>query len=330
MKVLKDVQSYRIKEPLFEGVRVIMNYLGENYSPEYIQGISGTAFRVATGCPSRPTCCMMMWTPDLIKLLGYEYKEYPCCGPNSEKLTGEMISAIREHIDADMPVLVWHAMTSAEWDVVCGYDEEKQLFFGRGSYWGPETPEYHTETWDRAEKALEICPAFGALLIGEKKMDFNARAAETNALNDAVTHARTLKDKPEEGGWYSYEGIQAFKKWSEAYSNTGKDRDLADAYCFDIYHSTHAAAPGFLREIVGHFPKKTGEQFEKAATYMEQEARAFKECEPYLGWRSTWGVDEERSKAVAPILDEVAQLYENAIECIEKGLEYIKEPPFIT
>jgi hypothetical protein len=323
MKILKNVEPYKVKEPLFEGVRVIMTYLGEPYSPEYIQGISGAAFRVATGCPSRPTCCMMMWTTDLIKLLGYEYQECPCYGPNNEKLTDKMTVAIREQLDAGRPALVWHAMTSAEWDVVCGYDQESSIFFGRGSYWGKETEAYHTEPWDRAEKALEVSPAFGAVLIGDKKDEFNARSAEINALTDAVAHARTVKDKPEEGGWYSYEGIQALKKWSEAYSKPEKDRDLADAYCFDIYHSTHTAAPVFLREIAGHYPKPAKELFLKAADYMQEEAKTFQSCAPYLGWESPWGINEERSRAVAPLLANVAKLYEQAIECVEQGLKLI-------
>ena len=325
MKILKDVPAYKYKEPLFECVRVTMNYLGETYSPEYIQGVAGAAFRIGTGCPSRPTCCMLMWTPDLVKLLGYDVKEVPCFGPNGEKQTDSMITAIKEKIDAGRPVIVWHAMTSAEWDVVCGYDEENKLFFGRGSYW-LGAKEYHAEAWDRAEKVAEMgIPAFGAVVIGEKVRDFNARAAEINALNDAIAHAKTVKDKPEEGGWYSYEGIQAFQKWAEAYGKPGKDRDLADAYCYDIYHSTHAAAPGFLREISGHFNAKTKEQLEKAAEYMEQEVKAFAACEPYLGWRSPWGVDENRSKAVAPIIAEVAEYYEKAITCIEKGIAEMYE-----
>ncbi|MDF2542489.1 MAG: hypothetical protein K0S47_2207 [Herbinix sp.] len=320
MKILKDVKPYKVKEPLFEGVRVIMSYLGEPYSPEYIQGISGAAFRIATGCPSRPTCCMMMWTTDLIKLLGYEYTEYPCYGSNGENLTTTMISAIQAQIDDGKPVLVWHAMTSAEWDVVCGYDEENRIFFGRGSYWGPEANEYHTEAWDRAEKAMEICPAFGAVIIGDKKGTYDAKNAEINALRDAVAHARTRKDQPEESGWYSYEGLQALRKWAEAYSNPGKDRDLADAYCFDIYHSTHATAPVFLREIACHFPEATEKLLQEAADYMEEEAKTFQSCSPYLGWNSPWGVNEERSQAVAPLLAKVANLYEKAIECIEQGL----------
>lgn len=319
VRILKNVEPYKVKEPLFEGVRVILTYLGEAYSPAYIQGISGAAFRVATGCPSRPTCCMMMWPTDLLNLLGYEIAEVPCYSPVGEKLTEKMIEAVKEQIDSGKPALVWHAMTNAEWDVVFGYDEGKGIFYGRGSYW-LDAEEYHTEPWNRAEKAVNICPAFSAVLIGEKKRKFDARRAEVNALRNATAHARTVKDKPEDGGWYSYEGIQALRKWSEAYSNPGKDRDLADAYCFDIYHSTHATASVFLREIACYYPE-TEMLFLKAADYIEEEAKVFRSCAPYLGWSSPWGVNEERSKAVAPLLEKVSELYEKAIVCIEQGLD---------
>lgn len=324
MKILKNVEAYKVCEPLFEGVRVIMSYLGEQYSPHYIQGISGAAFRVATGCPSRPTCCYQMWTTELIKLLGYEYKEYSCTGPNGENLIDEMIAAVREQIDAGRPALVWHAMTNAEWDVVSGYDEENGLFYGRGSYQGFEGSDYHIEPWDRAAKAVEICLAFGAVIIGEKIGSLDARKAEIVALSDAVAHARTVKESPEEGGWYSYEGIQCLRKWAEAYSNPGKEREHADAYCFQVYHSTHSTAAGFLREIACHYSEAAEKLLLKAADYMEEEAMAFKSCAPYLWWDSPWGVDEERSRTVAPLLSQVADLYEKAVENIEKALKVIE------
>ena len=49
--ILQCVDRYRVVEPLFEGIRVILSYRGENYSPAYVQGISGAAFRVAGICP---------------------------------------------------------------------------------------------------------------------------------------------------------------------------------------------------------------------------------------------------------------------------------------
>lgn len=322
MKILENVDVYKVYDPVFESVRIVMNYMGESYSHQYIQGISGSAFRVATGCPSRPTCCNMMWITGLIRLLGYEYTEYPCFGPNGENLMDEMIATVRAQIDAGRPALVWHALTSAEWDVVCGYDEENKLFYGRGTYRSFESN--NCEPWDRAAKAAEICPAFGAITIGAKTGTFDARKAEIAALRDAVTHARTVKDKPETGGWYSYEGIQSLRKWSEAYSNPGKERDLADGYCFLVYSSTHGAAAGFLREIAPNYTGEAGELLLEAAGIMEKEAEVFSECSPYLGMNSSWGVDEERSRIVAPLLRKTADLYEKSVESLEKALAIIE------
>jgi S-adenosylhomocysteine hydrolase len=53
--VIEGVDRYRVVEPVFEGVRVIVTKRGERYSPAYVQGISGAAFRVAGPCPCAPT-----------------------------------------------------------------------------------------------------------------------------------------------------------------------------------------------------------------------------------------------------------------------------------
>jgi hypothetical protein len=134
MKVLK-VDRYRVCEPVFEGIRVIMNYLGENYSPAYIQGISGAAFRIAGICPCAPTCSVATWVQPLIRQLGYELTEYSIEDDPAGKIGG-LVEAVKKEIDEGRPALVWHAFTNAEWDVVCGYDEEKSTFLGRGSYLG--------------------------------------------------------------------------------------------------------------------------------------------------------------------------------------------------
>ena len=158
-----NAESYKVCEPLFEGVRVIMNFLGEPYSPEYIQGISGAAFRTAGICPCAPTCSAMMETADLIRLLGYEVKEFNI-SDNPDVMIGPMVDTVKKEIDRGRPALVWHAFTSAEWDVVCGYDKETGVFLGRGSYRGLD--DFVSEPWNRAKEAVEICPSFGAIFIG--------------------------------------------------------------------------------------------------------------------------------------------------------------------
>lgn len=73
--VIEGVDRYRVTEPMFEGVRVVLRALGDEYSPAYIQGISGAAFRIAGIRVCAPTYSAQMETKDLLKLLGYEYTE---------------------------------------------------------------------------------------------------------------------------------------------------------------------------------------------------------------------------------------------------------------
>jgi len=102
--------------------------MGADYTPEYIQGISGAAFIISGGCPSRPTCANDMWTTDFIKSLGYEVEEYPCFDDEGNDASEKMIEAVKKHIDSGKPALVFHAFSSAEFDVVCGYDEQAKHY----------------------------------------------------------------------------------------------------------------------------------------------------------------------------------------------------------
>jgi hypothetical protein len=49
--MLDGVDRYRVIDPVFESARVVLSYLGESYTPDYIQGIAGGAFRIAGFCP---------------------------------------------------------------------------------------------------------------------------------------------------------------------------------------------------------------------------------------------------------------------------------------
>lgn len=315
MKAL-HVEPYKICEPLFEGIRVILNYRGESYSPAYIQGISGAAFRIAGICPCAPTCSTMMETRNLIRLLGYEIKEFDI-NDNPDELIGPMTEAVRNEIDNGRPVPVWHAFTNAEWDVVCGYDEEKSAFLGRGSYRGFD--DFASESWNRAKEAVNICPAFGAILIGEKVAAFDEYAAEVSALKEAVRHGRDTREPLPDGKWTMYQGIQCYRKWADEFAKPGKDRGAGDAYCFGIYSATHRAAAEFLSEIAGKYDRASDLLLEAAALF-EKEASVLKSAESLLWWDSPWGVNEERSSKAAPILKQCADAYEGAIECLEKAL----------
>ena len=166
--ILEGVDRYQVVEPMFEGLRVILSYRGEPFTPAYIQGISGAAFRVGGICPCAPTCGTAMQPQDLARTLGYavDYLPLQAIGLEREHELQEVLARIKSELRAGQPVLLWHAFTNAEWDVVCGFDEEQGVFFGRGSYLGLDG--YACEAEARAITCLDICPALGGLILGEK------------------------------------------------------------------------------------------------------------------------------------------------------------------
>ena len=187
--ILESVDRYRVFEPLFEGVRVILSHRGEKHTPAYLQGISGAAFRIGGPCPCAPTCEYAMSADDLIRMLGYEceHRALFAEGKEPEELYPPVLARVKEEIRAGRPVLVWNAFTVAEFDVVCGFDEEKRELIGRGSYKGLDG--YATAPETRPTEH-DVAPAAGAIFIGKKVKEFDARAAEIAALKEAVAHAR--------------------------------------------------------------------------------------------------------------------------------------------
>ena len=95
---------------------------------------------------------------------------------------------------------------------------------------------------------------------------------------------------------------------------------MDDAYCYDVYSSVRRAAVIYLREIAHRYGGGILENLQMAAGCFEQECETLARARPYLSWESPWGVDEERSRQVAPLLLEAAQRYEAGIQYIEKAL----------
>ena len=91
--ILEGVDCYQVMDAMFESARVVMSYLGEPYSPAYVQGISGSAFRIGGICPCAPTCACAMSTQDLLKLFGYEIEHLSLCeeGMDPEKEAHKVI-----------------------------------------------------------------------------------------------------------------------------------------------------------------------------------------------------------------------------------------------
>lgn len=321
--IIENVDRYRVMEPCCEGVRVVLKALGDEYSPAYLQGVSGAAFRISGICPCAPTCATSgMDAKGLLKLLGYSYTECylgdSADDPQLKPNMAALIPKIKASVRAGRPVLVWHAFTNAEWDVVAGFDDAKGVFLGRGSYAGLDG--YAQARQDRAQSAIEICPALGALFVGEKTGKYNSRAAEIAALKEAVRHAhdRTGADKLGGEKWVMLEGLMAYNRWADKFKDPAARRDSGDSYCYDVYRSTHRAAGRFLREIAPHFPQ-AAEALTDAARDFTAEAAALDQAESLLAWNAP-EQDAERNAKLWPLLTRARNYYAAGIAHIERAL----------
>jgi len=325
--VLNGVDRYRVMDPLFEGVRVVLSYRGEPYSPAYVQGISGAAFRIGGICPCAPTCTSAMETQNLPALFGYEVTYIPLHeeGIDLGVEAGKAVECVKDEIRAGRPALLWHAFTYAEWDVVAGFDETSGQLLGRGSYAGLD--DYVTADQMRMMTCLEICPCIGAVLIGAKTGMLNAREAELAALREAVAHAHSEKDPVllAGDGWVFLDGLQCYGRWvADFRAATPKKPDMGDRYCFGVYRSTHRAAAGFLRELAETYPDAASalngaaEHFVNEADLLNQSAELL-----FPGWQLPPEADPVANAQVAGWLQEARDAYAAGIERIEAALRTI-------
>ena len=356
--VIDGVDRYRVCEPLFECVRVVLSHRGEKYSPAYLQGLSGAAFRIAGICPCAPTCSFAMETQELPKLLGYEVETLSCEGggwergeknaagrlarlakkgvlPDEDAIADpelkelrrrlqNLIERTKDEVRKGRPVVFWNAFTTAEFDVVCGFDNEKRVLMGRGSYAGNgKTYAMAAETNAIMTALVGGCPT--AILIGDKKGTFDQRQAEVAALKEAVSHAKSTNDhdKLEGGKWVLLEGLSCYDRWISDFQKPNYKRGMGDAYCYGIYRDTHRAAAAFLREIAPRYPAARA-QLEQAAGHFLAEADTLKGAESLLWWRSPAGPDAARNKRAVEILKKARDEYAAGIQDIEQALAQIE------
>ena len=331
---------------------MVLAHRGEKYSPVYLQGLSGAAFRIAGICPCAPTCSYAMETQELPKLLGYEVETLTCKGggwergeknaagrlarlakkgvlPDEAAITDpelkelrrrlqDLVERTKDEVRKGRPVVFWNGFTTAEFDVVCGFDNEKKVLMGRGSYAG------NGKTYAAAPETKAIMTALvggspTAILIGEKTGAFDQRKAELAALKEAVRHARTVKEKGKRG---LTQGIECYDAWVNGFKKPDHKRGMGDAYCYGIYRDTHRAASGFLQEIAPRYPEGRA-LLEKAADHFLAEAETLKGAESLLWWRSPAGPDAARNEKAVKVLQKARDEYAAGIQAIEQALAKI-------
>ncbi len=322
--ILEGVDRYRVMDPMFEAVRVVLSYRGEPYSPAYIQGLSGGAFRIGGICPCAPTCACAMSPQDLLGLLGYRYTYLSLCeeGMDPEQEVDAVVARVKDEIRAGRPAIAWHAFTTCEWDVVCGFNEGKGTFLGRGSYAGLDG--YAEADQRRTITCTAICPALGAILVGERISPLDAKEAEMASLREAVQHAHSTENVDKLGGegWAMLHGLACYDRWARDFrADPPYLPTMGDRYCFGVYRSTHAAAAGYLRELAVKYPEASA-HLERGATQFAAEADILHACAEMLfpQWQLPAEADADASSRAARLLIEARDHYARGIDAVESAL----------
>ena len=324
--ILEGVDRYRNKTP-FEGVRVILSYRGEEYSPAYICGISGAAFRIGGPCACATGYDQAMWPTELIQLLGYECEHIWLGSEKPEERLQEILARVREDIRAGRPVLMCHVFPSYGWDVVCGFDYEKKELYGRGAGAGLE--EYARAEQTHPLKSAEGIPMMGAIFIGDKTGQLDAREAELAALKEAVTHAYGATGKC--GGRYDSlaSGLECYDAWIAGhrfYNPPGMLEHLGvtlNSHMLAVLRSARAAASQFMLELAPKYPVASA-HLEMAAEHFALESAALDSCFKLFPEQTQEELqdNDRRIRAVA-YLRRARAMYALGIEGIARALSII-------
>jgi hypothetical protein len=89
---------------------------------------------------------------------------------------------------------------------------------------------------------------------------------------------------------------------------------MGDAYCINIYSSSHGLAGAFLRGIAPDYPKVSG-MLTEASQLFDREAGCLKQLLPLLSWRSP-EKDEPRNEQAAALLRDAAGFYGSAVDLL--------------
>ncbi|MBI5831574.1 MAG: hypothetical protein HZB16_04585 [Armatimonadetes bacterium] len=313
------VDRYRVNDPLFECARVVLAQRGETYSPSYIQGLSGAAFRLAGPCPCAPTCSFASTALTLVRRLGYHAEAL--CPADAERNPQPVILRVCDEIRAGRSTILFHAFSNAEWDVVAGFDEANRQFLGRGSGTGAQLA---AAPWARFATCGDVCPVGGAMLVGDRVAEPDLRALELDALEEAVRHAHTGRDRflelpPSRAlPWRFRQGLSCFEGWRRAFEAApGRVPDLGDRYALSVYHDTHAHAAPFLREIAPRHADAR-EPLEQAAQRFEASAAALAELHDkvFEGWTGYRQADPAKAERAADLLRIAGEAYRQGMGCL--------------
>jgi hypothetical protein len=322
--ILQGIDPYALWDPMFEGARIVLNQRGERLSPATVQGLSGGAFRIGGICPCAPTVAPAMGPQDLVVLLGYRAEWLSLVGEGVDAAAWPpILERIKEELRAGRAVLLWHAFTMLEWDVVAGYDDVAGTFLGRGAYAGRE--DYASAPQGRAPTGE---PALGAVLIGERVATPDLGALEVASLREAVRHARSQENASCAPGepWRMRFGLACWGRWIEAFRQPDYVAGNGDHYCLGVYRTTHAQAAPYLRDVAEHHPAAAAHLLDAAEAFAAEADALGAAADLFPGWGLPREADADLNRRVAERLQVARDAYARGIDAVEGALRALRVP----
>jgi len=183
-----------------KSTQLALNALGENFSYEYLMGISGAAFRLhfhPDWCPSSGDVTTGFDVSKvLFKSLGYNC-ELHSIDDNSFNDIKSLYQKIIAQINLGIPIVAINLKVCPEWGIITGYFKNRPGILCRTYF--DETTDYSL-----AEHAPWL-----SFFIGEKGKSLEKEKLFQNSLKMAVQLAKT-----DQFGEYR-SGFSAFNKWIE-------------------------------------------------------------------------------------------------------------------
>ncbi len=223
-------------------------------------------------------------------------------------------------------MLLWHAFSTCEWDVVCGYDRDQSLLFGRSSKY-VDVDEYAQAPETRAATCGEVCPSQGILIVGGPPTPCDREALELESLKTAVRHAHSpARPKTDcDGPWVMMEGLPCYDRWAESFAeDPQREPNTGDRYCLDVYHHTHHAAADFVREIAPRYPAASS-HLVRAACSFEAESQMLARAHSLMtSSPAEADPSDERAPDLGALFSCARDRYAAGIGCIERALAALR------
>ncbi|UCH83500.1 MAG: hypothetical protein JSW50_13735 [Candidatus Latescibacterota bacterium] len=298
-------------------VATTLKYLGTDVDPAWLMGTSGFAFRILTNevmCPSAAS--VFNWIPTLAET--FEQSGYQCVyisrlwheQDKEAARREEAHQAIVAAVDRGVPAVVWD-VAEAEWGLITGYDDRRQL--------------YETLTWE-GEPLMLAYEKLGRNGIDVLSVaipgDGNERTREAivfNSLRAAVLHA-------EQGEWTDrpkyQDGLPAYDLWATLLERwalivrAGRGQKISPhisshaMYYAAQWYSARCYARDYLKGVAGR-----NENLLRATLSYRNVASLLK---------PVWDVFKTQSKPDQKSLLGLARRIRDARAEEEEGIDYIK------